>query len=318
MPTATDASTEPEPPDTTTAGGDSLEEEIHAVRRRGMERIDLRDSRYKQLELPILTEFAARYRPDEPRTEAIAALISDAIDGLPEGLAKKTLVRLFGIDRNLLDDQPDRWRKQAQQWHPPMNIEQFRRSIEGNLVAHLTDAVRGLTDQLPPATTGTAGYITTYIQREEYEHAFTELLNQGHDAILLWGQPGSGKTRLADDLTSQHASSKDEIAWIRCYRPSTQIRDLYNACVSRGIDIDSHASTSNRAMLAALVQSEQAPEFVVLDGVVRADDLAWMLPTTKQSRVVATSWAKTIDLRRCGILRVRRLTDTQTDDLVKI
>ncbi|HEX3731871.1 MAG TPA: hypothetical protein VHU91_02980, partial [Mycobacteriales bacterium] len=300
--------------------------EIALVRRRGIARIETHDPRRTPLDLPVLAELGERYAPGKSLTEAVKGLVTSAIETLPDGLTRTTAIRLYGLDRDgFYAPTPGQWRKEACILNATSD-ENFRKSIESNLVAHLARAMFTITAETrqgasveqssPVGTCGTPGFIASYIWRTEHGDAFDQLLEQGHDTILLLGQTGMGKSRLADDLVYRHATNPEEVVWLRRVTENTYLRDLHAACAQRGIATPH--SDEHKMLLAALVQSEHAPEFVVIDAVTWADDLKKMLPTATHSTIVAVSWAKTTDLKRCGIIRVGPFTDEQTRQLLTL
>ncbi|MGH3428793.1 MAG: hypothetical protein ACRDQZ_14710 [Mycobacteriales bacterium] len=309
---------------TAAANANQLSGEIATVRRRGITRIDSLDTRHNPMNVPILTELSARYAPGVGLVQAVTALLTAAIETLPDGLNRATAQLLFGIEQeDFHTPHPGQWRKEACALNA-MSDENFRKTIERSLLAHLAWAVFAATGDKSKEGTfrhlhthpDDAGYRSRYIWRTEHEATFIRLLEQGHDVVLLLGQPGTGKSRLADDLVYRHASSPEDVVWLRRVTENTYLRDPRAACAQRGITTE-HGD-EHKALLAALVQSEHAPEFVVIDTVTWADDLDKMLPTSSRSTIVAVSWAKTTLIKRCGIIRVGSFTKDQTRQLLRL
>ncbi|MGH3430746.1 MAG: hypothetical protein ACRDQZ_24800, partial [Mycobacteriales bacterium] len=301
-----------------------LAKELAALRRRGLTRVGIADRRLKPLELPVLTELATR--PGLSERDAITAVVRAGIDHLEEGLARQTLTRLYGLDRDPSDPKPDVWRAEARAWHPHMSSEEFRRGPEWHALGLLADAITTLDYTAPSASSrvtavsGASGRRPRskhYVWRQSYADRFAKLLSRGCDRIVLLGQPGMGKSQLADDLVHAHATSPDHVAWIRLHTPDMLQRELRAACQQRGITVDAGSHITVHHLLHRLLTDERAPEFTVLDTVDLADDLVDLLPLTMRSVVVATSWAHTTPIAGASFIRVNALDSAETDAVLQ-
>jgi hypothetical protein len=141
----------------------------------------------------------------------------------------------------------------------------------------------------PAATQQHTPLQPTYIHRPELEAQFGALVDAGAKLIALVGQPGMGKTWLAEELTRDPVTGAPAPI-IDLSNPSNSARDLM-AAFSR---------TSSQpppipdpvVQLANLACSETAPPFIVLDNLDSADELKDLLPRHTRSIIVVTCRSK--------------------------
>lgn len=160
-----------------------------------------------------------------------------------------------------------------------------------------------------------------YVHRDDYERRFKQLVTDGAKLIALVGQPGMGKTWLADSLMRQYQPSGSTTAWITMEPDgSPSLGDLYSALKACGLPISSLAIGDPRFHLHRLTRDEEhAPRFVVLDNLEDTATLLNLLPPEHETRsvVVATARRKTRLPEHCQIIDIGPMTDDEARRLVQ-
>jgi hypothetical protein len=188
-----------------------------------------------------------------------------------------------------------------------------RRAVD----AFVQEARRSL--GLASGTTRRAALGDYYVHRDEYERRFKELVTDGAKLIALVGQPGMGKTWLADSLMRQYQASESTTARITMQPDgSPSLGDLYEALNACGLPVGSLAAGDPRFHLHRLTRDEEhAPRFVVLDNVEDTALLNSLLPRETKSIVVVTTRLKTRPPQQCRILDIGPMTDNEGRALIQ-
>ncbi len=188
-----------------------------------------------------------------------------------------------------------------------------RRAVD----AFVQEARRSL--GLASGTTQRSALRVNYEHRDEYERHFKQLVNDGAKLIALVGQPGMGKTWLADSLMRQYQPTGSNAAWITMEPDgSPSLGDLYPALKACGLPISSLATGDPLFHLHRLIRDEEhAPRFVVLDNVEDTAVLNSLLPPETQSIVVVTTRLKTRPPDQCLILDIGPMIDNEARGLVR-
>jgi hypothetical protein len=158
-----------------------------------------------------------------------------------------------------------------------------------------------------------------YVHREEFERRFKKLVSDGAKLIALVGQPGMGKTWLADSLTSQYDPAGSSVAWIT-FEPdgSMSLGDLYVALKTCGLPIGGLETGDPRFHLHRLTRDdEHAPRFVVLDNVPDTAVLNSLLPLETRSVIMVTTRLKTRPPEHCHIIDINPMADYEARRLVR-
>lgn len=107
-----------------------------------------------------------------------------------------------------------------------------------------------------------------YIARPEYVRMFEERLNRGDKIIPFVGEPGNGKSRLADFLIDKHLFGVQTRIDIRADNPSTLRRYLSGMLVRLGKLQDADTTTEQLVRTFALyLCSEDAPDYFFIDNL---------------------------------------------------
>jgi hypothetical protein len=188
-----------------------------------------------------------------------------------------------------------------------------RRAVD----AFVQEARRSL--GLASGTTQRSALRVNYEHRDEYERHFKQLVNDGAKLIALVGQPGMGKTWLADSLMRQYQPTGSNVAWITMEPDgSPSLGDLYPALKACGLPISSLTRGDPLFHLHRLMRDEEhAPRFVVLDNVEDTAVLNSLLPPETQSIVVVTTRLKTRPPDHCRILDIGPMIANEARALVR-
>ncbi len=154
-----------------------------------------------------------------------------------------------------------------------------------------------------------------YVRREAYERHFASLLEDGHMLIAFTGLSGMGKTTLAKHLATSEGGAVATV--IRLTAGQLDTRDIQTALRARGIDAREAIDQTPLGWLALLLTDANAPQFVVLDNLESAEELANLLPATCISTVIATCITEgAAPPPLCRLVPVRHMLPSEAAELV--
>jgi hypothetical protein len=111
----------------------------------------------------------------------------------------------------------------------------------------------------PKASTG-------YIRREDYHSQFNQLIATGIKLIILAGFPGTGKSWLADALTSEHSTPNADVPVITLANGKFAPETVQEALAIAHISVDTKDLWEHpERYLVDLLCGEKAPQFVILE-----------------------------------------------------
>lgn len=109
-----------------------LVRELGLVRERGIIRVD--SLQLRRLELLALRRLVSQWDEHEPFTTSLLNLVSLGIQSIPEGLAKRAAVRLFGFDDEPTFARPSKWRTDARNMYPRLGVDDWRKGLEQEIL----------------------------------------------------------------------------------------------------------------------------------------------------------------------------------------
>jgi formylglycine-generating enzyme required for sulfatase activity len=132
---------------------EALIKELGDVRERGIVRIESPNPRLRKLHLPVLREIVSLSDPSSGAfTRGVESLLRKAIEHLPDGLAKATATRIYGLDSDLFEAKPDVWRAEARRLYPAMGSDEFRKGPElevlGLIASEIISVAQGSHDDV--------------------------------------------------------------------------------------------------------------------------------------------------------------------------
>jgi hypothetical protein len=150
---------------------------------------------------------------------------------------------------------------------------------------------------------------SSLIERPEYIDAIRSMLETGHQIIYIWGEPGTGKTVLANQAVQ-----------VLCGSNVIQLRaddrwlgdDVARALIAEGMEPDSYA----RAKLQNLLGKHPSSDAVIIDNV---DDvqLVWeLLPDDPKIPVLITMRRQLCDARSAAV-ELHDFTEAQADHFIQ-
>lgn len=128
-----------------------------------------------------------------------------------------------------------------------------------------------------------------YERRVAYHDRFKELIECGNHIVILAGDRGNGKSRLALELVADYLSNDAPMPYVFAESTAAAIRDIKAILSAVGRDIPSIDIQDLAPQIAAFLSSEEAPQWMVLDNVEDYSTLERLLPSAIRSRVVVTS-----------------------------
>ena len=190
-----------------------------------------------------------------------------------------------------------------------------------DVISELYRTLRGERPQLRPAIRDPLRYsILTppYVERPELANQFAHAISSKQQVILIVGDKGVGKTRLARELCLQHAHGdthqvvllEDESPGI--YQGFDQIK-MRSELRHRGIDPDRSGQLAT-VTFATLLASEDAPEYVILDNVTDFGKVNALILPNLRSTLVITS---TMVADGAHVISVPPMTDEEAHTLVR-
>jgi hypothetical protein len=157
-----------------------------------------------------------------------------------------------------------------------------------------------------------------YVRREREEAEFRQLVADGVKLIVFIGQPGMGKTSLAEAL-ARDPSTNDRAPFIRVRANRLHLSDLAEALSTH--NIDPATPTGNRPVdrFINLVMSERSPRFVILDNLDSADQLNDLIPYRDTTSIVVVTCRTrgTSPPRACKFIQTDAMSLPEATQLVR-
>lgn len=154
-----------------------------------------------------------------------------------------------------------------------------------------------------------------YARREGIHSRFEEHMTAGVKRVLLVGQAGMGKTKLATELPKAYAADT-EILFISAHSREALGFQLVAATRLHGLQGSDLTSWSPAHQLAALLSAVSGPKFVILDNVESPSDLAGLVPEALRATVIATCRTSTHVPRGWAVVDVGRMASVESRDMI--
>lgn len=268
-------------------------------------RATLAENRRKALdELPELRTVAGRLRElgrilkDESFSHFHAAAAGELI-GLTDRAAFQQLLQQFGpwVKYDALRIRADnrrpgnRAKLRAAIWVATTSPKTVTRREPALLTALQRSLNEYLAQMVVPPVDKTANRLTpadavTFVPREHYSREFHTALTSGAQFIAFVGEPGNGKSRLADELLTAVIGPDDSRKNLRAHDATILMTDMAGILADREL----HRMHDLTQAFASYVSSTEAPTYIVVDNL--DDDYTLvdkLFPLTTRSTVVLTS-----------------------------
>ncbi|WP_163513556.1 ATP-binding protein [Fodinicola acaciae] len=156
---------------------------------------------------------------------------------------------------------------------------------------------------------------TAFVDRPAIEERYNTLLDDGTQLVAFVGEPGNGKSRLAQELTVRRAGRNGSLLFLNGGQIMSQMAGLLaqNGVVS-GYDLTAEQIT---LAFAAYLSSPTAPDFVVLDDIANRGLLEALAPPTVKPTVVVTSRTNVLPPGRGESIVVREMEDDEAVQMVR-
>lgn len=130
------------------------------------------------------------------------------------------------------------------------------------------------------------------IERQDYLERVRQAVTSGHRVVCIWGEPGTGKTVLADMAARATASP---VTTLRVGNPDVLRDDITNSLISEGMEPTNWSDSYSRAMLKRRLSGQDGRprcRVLVIDNV-DDEELIWQLiPETPGIPVFVTMRSK--------------------------
>jgi len=154
----------------------------------------------------------------------------------------------------------------------------------------------------------------SFIPRQGYRQQFDELLDNGQKFIAFVGEPGNGKTRLADELVATRVRPGERRVNLRAHDPAFLMNGIAGALAEAKIDTYDKREGELERAFAAYVCSPEAPAYVVVDDATDAEILDRLFPLGTRSVVVITSRGSPLPEGRGAAIHVKEFESPQATD----
>lgn len=279
-------------------------------------------------DIPYLERIAHRVlgNADElSQFERVKRILQLAIPLLAEDHQQRAASLLFGIEGPYRKAQLNQ-RQRAAAFEYGVGLDGFRDN-RGTSLQHEQTLIRDMSQAL--LTLAKAGRSferpipeqmfgdEPYISRIDLETSFLAAISGDHSVIALIGDVGTGKSKLAYELTFRNARAPSDVCWIRAYDDALLVKDIAAALFQHGVDTSGVDSAFfMKLKFAQQMQRPDGPDFAVFDGTASSDDLDAMLLPSIQTKVIVTS---TNDIRLDDVkqITVPDMTDDEARQLVE-
>jgi hypothetical protein len=317
---------------------DDLVDELEAIRRHGIRRLDSEDANDFPLTAWLASRYAAtvggahglRWQQVESLLEAAKGRLrpGSAVDGegkrpLPQGMSASEIVTrvelLFGLRDGTREQLSDELMLRVKtKFGDKREDEKALQRRNKSARQYLADAIC-LVFEEPLPVPAVPRPESVYISRPELEAEFAAHLESGAKLIVFHGFPGMGKTWLA--RAALESTAGEAVPEILVEAAGIAPKSLAGLLSRYEVDSGGLLPGSEREALARLLGSEQAPAFVLIDNLDSVDDLARLLPplaNVPTTVVVATCRARSEAIPACRFIDVDTMSDTEAESLIQI
>lgn len=158
-----------------------------------------------------------------------------------------------------------------------------------------------------PGSTGRYIY-DGYIPRQDYHDEFDQLIALGHKLIALVGEPGNGKTRLADGLIATKLQPSDTRIYLPVNAEDECVSIILEELGRRGEHIYGATLKQVIPAFARMLCTDSAPKYVIIDNLEDSSLLAATVLPAARSVVVVTSRVNLLPRNRGVPIKVGPMT----------
>lgn len=295
--------------------------ELHQVRRRGMRGLETSAA------IPTLVTLASTRSQKTSQLSQRKLMTVLLGEVLPKHLEltqdQAGLPLYFGLAQETWNKTEAQRRERVATEVFHQGLSTFRRpdtGAERPFLLRLAEALYSLAQPLPRLEPF-QNYGTPYIDRTKYHNRFDALLSQGAKLIAFEGEPGNGKTRLADELVAERMRQGDTRVFLDA---SDELRLKVSVALAlqehTGYQLENHGSDDDvyvRAF-ATYVCSIEAPTYVLIDNLDDSRLLDTLVPTATRSTVIITSRQQLLPAGRGESITVNEMETDEARLLIKM
>ncbi|WP_280351490.1 ATP-binding protein [Nocardia abscessus] len=156
-----------------------------------------------------------------------------------------------------------------------------------------------------------------FVQRASYATEFSARLARGDRVIPFVGEPGNGKSRLADWLIEQHRNSDQSRVDLRAHDRISLRSDLVALLERRNITTLHLAEEQVIEQFALWLREPDAPNIVFIDNLEEADLFERLVPPDAQSRVIVSSRENRVPARTAQPIVVKPMEEDEAQQLAR-
>jgi hypothetical protein len=292
--------------------------ELHWVRHRGMRGLSVRAPIAELMKLA-----AARFREISPHSQRdlMTSLMEKVLLARLGSEQDQEAVRLyFGIALETWSSSERQRREKTASVVFHQAFSTFLKPATGDERPFLVRVATALYDLhvAVPETKTYGSYTTPYVDRLHYREAFETLVAAGCKLIAFEGEPGNGKTRLADELVAGRMREGDTRAYLDASSRIVLMRDVIDVLQRQAIyRVGDYASTDDTLfyVFAAFICSQDAPTYLIIDNLEDSGMLEILIPPSARPIVVITSRESLLPKGRGKSLTVMPMDDGEAQRL---
>ncbi|MGH4012997.1 MAG: hypothetical protein ACRDSL_03495, partial [Pseudonocardiaceae bacterium] len=288
---------------------------LHRVRYKGV--WGLRDN---SAPIPELVDLASAHCPKSSSAsqyELMTALLGDVLlPHLTQNQDHQAVKLYFGLLPETQTASPKTRREKTGSRVFHQSLPVFRRPDTGHERPFLVRLAKALVElrKTPPRAKTYRNYSTPYIVRPKYDDAFESLITKDNRLIAFEGEPGNGKTRLADELVAKRLGRRDTRIDLDA-GSATVLMSQISGILSRYADgkVKTYPSDPDALIraFAAFICSADAPAYLVVDNISDVQLLDRLVPPSARSLTVITSRDNTLPHGRGVSLTVEGMEDDE-------
>lgn len=266
--------------------------ELHWVRRRGMRGLATSAPIHELVRLASI--WCPRASPLSQRELTTALLDTVLLPRLEPEQDQKAIPIYFGIARETWTSTERKRREKTALIVFHQGFSTFCKPTGGcerPFLVRIATVLDELRKTTPKAGTYRS-YSTPYVARPQYHEAFDALVAKGCKLIVLDGDPGNGKTRLADELIAMQMRQHDTRIYLTANNMKVLMAQISGVLEQyAGRKLKGHPLNDDEITraFAAFLCSQDAPTYLVIDNIKDRELLERLVPPGARSTIVVTS-----------------------------
>jgi hypothetical protein len=289
----------------------ALAEELRRATQRRLPEVFKDPSQQDDKRFPILSSIVSLVEPGlwtEDHTRALLVVIRRAVKTLPDALPRKDRAAwrcqitwreigsiLCGLDGNIparVDGLPHTYSTYTNEVRSRGGLTQMPSSSFGTYVTSplrnlLATKLIELTKHGNTYDIDNANKRLRIVRRDAYIDDICQQIEQGIRTVVIWGEPGTGKTTLASHAA--HAARRGRVLTVRLGNDDVMWQDLVAVPVAIGESPESWTKAYCQMWFRRFLESETHEFVVVIDNVANDGVLDQLIPIVPRIPIILTS-----------------------------